>query len=313
MDEMAMLRAAGPDVAPPTDAALQAGRDRLTAAARPARRRRPRLPKPAAMGLLAGAAAVAGAAAITIAQVVAPDGHGSATAAAAEVLRDAAATARSAPPVRTGAYSYTRELVVGTGTGPDTRQCAETWFRRDGSLAAGEGYPERAGGRCDPKDHPKGPPLPADGADDHRPHADVRTLPVDPAALRGRLYSDAAHDRGQNPGDGGSRDERVFDRIGRLLRMTLPPELRAALFETLATIPGVDVARGEKDALGRTGIALARPFGDARFPGRVEIILAPGTYRYLGAKAVQDMGDGSETDLSALLVTAVVPRPLQRP
>lgn len=307
MDEMALLREAGTDVAPPTDDALRAGRDRLTAAARPARRWSPRFRRTAAMGLLAGAAAVA-AAAITMAQVVAPEGHGSATAAAAEVLRDAAATARSGPQVGPGPYSYTRELMVHLGS--DERKCRETWLRRDGSMAAGGDYGERPGGHCDPKSR-WFPKLGSD--DDRRPHADVRTLPTDPSALRARLYSDAAHGRGQNPDDKGPRDQLVFNRIGRLLRMTLPPELRAALFQTLATVPGVDAVRGEKDALGRQGIALARSFGDAADPVRVEIILAPGTYRYLGTKAVQDMGEGPQTDLTALLAAAVVTSPAQRP
>ncbi|GAA2168877.1 CU044_5270 family protein [Actinomadura napierensis] len=310
MDEMAMLREAGPDVPPPTDAALRTGRDRLTAAARPARPRW-RLPKPAAMGLLAGTAALAAAVAITVAQVVAPEGHGAGTIAAAEVLRDAAATARSAPPIRTGAYSYTRELVVHPGV--DDRQCKETWLRRDGSVVASGTGAEPPGGRCDPKDPAHWAPTLEPGHDDRRPHADVRTLPTDPSALRERLYSDAAHGRGQNRDNTGPRDQLVFERIGRLLRMTIPPELRAALFQTLATIPGVDAVRGEKDALGRPGIALARSFGDAASPVRVEIILAPGSYRYLGTKVVQDMGEGLQTDLTALLATAAVTEPFHRP
>ncbi|MEU6753563.1 CU044_5270 family protein, partial [Spirillospora sp. NPDC046719] len=258
-----------------------------------------------------GAAGGAAPAAIMMAQVVAPEGHGSATAAAAEVLRDAAATARSGPPVEPGAYSYTRELMVHLGT--DERKCRETWLRRDGSMAAGGDYGERLGGHCDPKDPSRWFPKLGSGDDDRRPHADVRTLPTDPSALRARLYSDAAHGRGQNPDDKGPRDQLVFNRIGRLLRMTLPPELRAALFQTLATVPGVDAVRGEKDALGRQGIALARSFDDADDPVRVEIILAPGTYRYLGTKAVQNMGEGPQTDLTALLVAAVVTSPAQRP
>ncbi|WP_433239556.1 CU044_5270 family protein [Actinomadura nitritigenes] len=311
MDEMALLREAGSDVAPPTDDALRAGRDRLTAVARPARRWSPRFRRTAAMGLLAGAAAVA-AAAITMAQVVAPEGHGSATAAAAEVLRDAAATARSGPPVTPGAYGYTRELVIYPGE--EERQCQETWLRRDGSMAAGGAFPERPGGRCDPHRPGRWVPTPRGGDADRRPHADVRTLPTDPSALRERLYSDAAHGRGQNPDDKGPRDQLVFNRIGRLLRMTLPPELRAALFRTLATVPGVDVVRGERDALGRQGIALARSFGDPGDTARVEIILAPGTYRYLGMKAVQDMGAAVPlTRLTALMATAVVTGPFQRP
>jgi hypothetical protein len=253
---------------------------------------------------------VAAAVAITMAKVVAPEGRGSATAAAAEVLRDAAATARSGPPIRPGAYSYTWELMVDLGS--DERKCRETWLRRDGSMAAGGAYGERPGGRCDPKDPTRWLPT-LRNDDDRRPHADVRTLPTDPSALRERLYSDAAHGRGQNPDDKGPRDQLVFNRIGRMLRMTLPPELRAALFQTLATVPGVDAVRGEKDALGRQGIALARSFGDAVNPVRVEIILAPGTYRYLGTKAVQDNGEGLQTDLTALLVTAVVTSPSQRP
>ncbi|MFB4297147.1 CU044_5270 family protein [Actinomadura sp. NTSP31] len=311
MDEMTMLREARPDVPPPTDTALRAGRDRLTAAARPARPWS-RLPKPAAMGLLGGAAALAAAVAITVAQVVAPEGHGSATAAAAAVLRDAAATARGGPPVGPGSYSYTREVIVHPG-GTGGNQCTETWLRRDGSMAAFTTYSERYGGRCDSKNRPRRTPALGSGQDDRRPHADVRTLPTGPSALRARLYSDAAHGRGQNPDNTGSRDQLVFDRIGRLLSMSLPPELRAALFQTLATIPGVDAVRGERDALGRQGIALARSFDGTATPGRLAIILAPGTYRYLGAKVVQDIGEGDQTDLTALLTTAVVTKPFQRP
>ena len=92
--------------------------------------------------------------------------------------------------------------------------------------------------------------------------------------------------------------------------------MRAALFETMSTIPGVDLVRDEKDALGRRGIALARADDDPRDSGRLEIILDPRTYRYLGSKSVVIWeGDvaSTEIDLTALLATAVVDKPFQRP
>nr|WP_131761408.1 CU044_5270 family protein [Actinomadura fibrosa] len=255
-------------------------------------------------------------AAIIVAQIGVPGRTGTASAAAAEVLRDAAVTARGEPPVAPGAYRYVRELAVYLSTGPASRQCNEAWFRPDGSMAGMAGGLDLHGSRCTPGSHLPRSLLSRHQDTDRRPRADVRALPTDPSALRKRLYSDVVHGTGETPVEKGPPDQLVFDRIGRLLRMALPPALRAALFQTLATVPGVDLVRGagERDALGRRGIALVRSNGDAQNPGRLEIILTPGTYRYLGTKwVVKWRGGPPETYLTALLSTAVVSAPFQRP
>jgi len=89
---------------------------------------------------------------------------------------------------------------------------------------------------------------------------------------------------------GDTVQDRAFMLIDGMLQTVLPPEVRAALYQALAKIPGVTVVQGASDAAGRRGVALARA---AAIEGtgssgclRLEVILDPNSYRYLGARHV---------------------------
>jgi hypothetical protein len=95
----------------------------------------------------------------------------------------------------------------------------------------------------------------------------------------------------------------------------IPRTLRAALYDALSRIPGVRVDRDAVDNAGRHGIGFART-------GRgesIQIIVARGTYRYLGDRltAVRNLPGGIKAGTvlrcSAQLRIAVVDKPRQLP
>lgn len=320
MDEMTMLRDAGQDVPPPTDAALRAGRDRLAKAAAAARRPRVGLRLVGLTGLAAAAAGVI-AVGLTVAQDVTPGGTPQANA-ASMLLRAAASAARRETDTRAGKLLYVRTLKGGPEGGA---QCEEVWFHPDGTPEAATGWSGKVPKRWNAKDlaHVCDRPMAGPGRlggptsvpTDRRDHPDARYLPTDPGALRARLYSDAAHGRGQFPGEPKrQRDEAVFTRVYRLAQIPIPSKLRAALYEVLATVPGVGLVPDARDALGRRGVAVSWSKHEDWGDDRVEIILDAKTYRYLGSRYVT-MPKGSSPQLfpSALLLTGIVDKPFQRP
>jgi len=62
----------------------------------------------------------------------------------------------------------------------------------------------------------------------------------------------------------------------------LSPALRSALYQVLATVPGVERVPGQVDLAGRPGVAIART-GDGK---RTEIVIDPGSSRMLGFRIV---------------------------
>jgi hypothetical protein len=151
-------------------------------------------------------------------------------------------------------------------------------------------------------------------------------VPSDPDGLLAAVYQlvqdpDCAPIRGDNVQD------RAFHLIGAMLHTVQPPEVRAALYQALARIPGVTVAHGASDAAGRRGVAFVRAASLVDDPGssdrfRLELILDNDSYRYLGARYVVTRDHVSEGTryrkgqvfLSrAQLALAVVDAPCQRP
>jgi hypothetical protein len=85
-------------------------------------------------------------------------------------------------------------------------------------------------------------------------------LPTDPAKL-GALLSGEVKGYGPdpNPTGGVSAVQEEFVEIGDLLRESpASPALRKALYDVAAGIPGVRLVGNQKDALGRTGVAVER-------------------------------------------------------
>ncbi|MBD0738530.1 CU044_5270 family protein [Streptomyces sp. CBMA29] len=115
----------------------------------------------------------------------------------------------------------------------------------------------------------------------------------------------------------------AFDRVVALLSLseTAPPDLTAALYRSLAHIPGVHLlTKPMKDAAGRPGIAVEATFVQGKYTSRSYLILDPKTYAYRG-----DREDGHQSDhgapkqganwsrSAARLGSAVVNHPGQRP
>ena len=158
-------------------------------------------------------------------------------------------------------------------------------------------------------------------------------VPTDPDGLLAAIYR-LVEDPACAPilvGD--TVQDRAFMLIDGMLQTVLPPDVRAALSQALARIPGVTVVQGATDAAGRRGVALARAAA-IEGPGssgwlRLEVILDRDTYRYLGARHVvtrdhfiPDTPSGSKGTWfrkgqvlvsRAQLALAVVDAPCQRP
>ncbi|WP_327048386.1 CU044_5270 family protein [Microbispora sp. NBC_01189] len=113
----------------------------------------------------------------------------------------------------------------------------------------------------------------------HR-YEELATLPTGPDKLLKAIYADPE----TKEGDGTTRQQRAFDTIGTLLEQeVLPPALGAALYRTVARIPGVTIVDRSQDAAGREGIAVAREDKGAR----TEWIFDRTTLEYLGRRKVQ--------------------------
>ncbi|MED7931290.1 CU044_5270 family protein [Nonomuraea sp. LP-02] len=81
-----------------------------------------------------------------------------------------------------------------------------------------------------------------------------------------------------------SMDERLFQAVYQLMgTQALPPEVRAALFRGLATIPGVSFTEDVVDADGRRGVAFSHTGHWARY----DLILDPVDFHFLGTYGVQ--------------------------
>jgi hypothetical protein len=354
MDEIDLVRAARPvDNYPPGDKA--AARARLDAAIAEAAASAP--PQPARHGrrrsglrrraAIAGALAIAVAVSLTVTQQLSPDGTAppaAPTANAAELANRAAtaAAAQSIPTPRPHQWVYTKELTVEYGgVKPYTW---ERWVRVDGKKEASPTSNRRAArprkvsstrAQLPPSQCFFGLPArirPAVGLGRFFPNP--AAVPTDPDGLLAAVYQLVENpDPACTPGSvGDTIQERAFLLINGMLRTVMPVEVRAALYRALAKIPGVTVAQDATDAAGRRGVAFARAAG-IEAPGssrwvRMEIILDPDTYRFLGSRHVvtrdhflPDMPPGKGTQFrtgqvlisDAQLALAVVDAPCQRP
>lgn len=134
-----------------------------------------------------------------------------------------------------------------------------------------------------------GPVDPADGWAAGSP-AYLATLPHDPEGMYDRLRTDG------RPWE----DSALVPRAAELLRTgLLPAEVRAALYEALARVPGIRVLDEAADLDGRTGVA----FGTTDELGFVsEIIIDPATGRFIGERNVRPDG----VELASTAVTTGV-------
>ncbi|WP_309650747.1 CU044_5270 family protein [Nocardioides sp.] len=171
----------------------------------------------------------------------------------------AALTHSATTPVHDDQFVYTRSAVISNegllGDAPTlgAPHEREIWMSQDPGAVAEIGIIREFG-----QDWPMHAGVPAPPSVVRPTYAWLDTLPTDPDALLTEIETDAAIG---NVGGavGGDPDQVVFNRIGTLVNEgVVPPELTAALFDAVTRIPGVIVEPNATDALGRSGIGIAR-------------------------------------------------------
>jgi hypothetical protein len=135
-------------------------------------------------------------------------------------------------------------------------------------------------------------------------YADLTRLPRTPGALSSYLRRHSTCPPGIPP------TFREWGTVTAILAndLVMPPGLSRALFETAAKIPGSVVLRAVTDAAGGHGIAVAMSGPPVL---RLELIFAPGSYRFIGAqevatRAVAGLRAGTVLGASSLVSARVV-------
>jgi RNA polymerase sigma-70 factor (ECF subfamily) len=317
-DDLTVLRSVRSDVdtVPPevVDAALHRARQRMSTGPATTPVRRPRVrPAFVATAAVVGAAALIGTG-VGVTHLTAPD------TAAAATLHDAARAAATTAE-RPGSYTRVtaRELALAYASSdgvhydegylsPTTtvtwvpREITGTWTQESWSgaatafyggeaarAAASEDYASEAH-RDDPvRDRAAGGEF-GNGELGGTPAgtltaADIAGLPRDPEALVRRI--EAA------PRAKGATDaEHVFDTLGQFLRTGLvPADLRATMFDALASLPGIVVTDDQASLDGRRGTAIG--LADRSGAERRELIVDRATGDYLGERTLQTRRNGS--------------------
>lgn len=299
MNDLDMVRAVLDEVPEPAPARLAAGRTRLlaaTAAPGTGPRRRPRrLLLPAAL-TTAAAAAVAAVLAVALAggPAVSPGtATGTGTGApqpadlVAKVLGAAARVVASQPVTEPtpGQWFYYRSVSKQTGQGTQTD---EEWITFDGTKSA---YFEPGGQLTT---HTGPPASKATGSNalaafdggitPLTAYNAMAALPASPRALLAAVDAELARAwAGQNyfgvTGEATTTPQREFAWLGLLLwnaYAAAPPSAVAAVYQAIATIPGVAVDQHVTDAAGRPALGVTDD------QGQTEILLNPATYQPIG-------------------------------
>jgi hypothetical protein len=244
---------------------------------------------------------------------------------AAEILRRAAASARSEPELhlRDGQYLYVRSKIAwgpglshpGQAKGGETR---EVWLSVDGSKPGLLRSPcwKNPARTCDEAlgnaDAPKDRRGPVPGSYPWM----LQNVPKLLNQWRAELTRPNPHPT-EPPGKGAW--EGVNDLLGENY---LPPKLRAAIFDFLVDVPGTKVVSNATAATGRPGIAVTKTM----YGTRSEFVFDPTTYRYLGKREIylgpaphitdwRRQPEGSNFDLASTIleIKAVDHLPSNRP
>jgi hypothetical protein len=121
----------------------------------------------------------------------------------------------------------------------------------------------------------------------------LASLPTDPDRLRAVLQAEAAGD-----------SRLVFKRVAALATTAdalLSPALRSALYQVLATVPGVERVPGQVDLGGHVGVAIAHT-GDGK---RTELVIDPVSSRMIGFRIVAvSAADGVPAGTAVYAATA---------
>lgn len=293
MDELTLIRSIRDDVEPPSADAVDAGRraliEHIGSRRLPTRHRGLKR-----AGWISGGTIAAGAiaAALVLTNVVGLAGwRGGAEPAAAAVLHHAAIET-SDPVVGPGQYLevsthavYSASSDVGTYLEtqngqlyvPHDKNNDWVWVRDAGTVAKTFDASSKKAAAED-EGTGKGDTIRAPrGAFYNGTPVGFTDLPRNPQQLLNYIYRTTL-------GQGVSPDGEALVFIADTLRTgTVPADLRAALYEAAAGIPGVEVINREANLDGRTGIALGRAEKDGV---RQEIIIDPATGLLIGERQV---------------------------
>lgn len=354
MNDLDLVRNVLDDVPPASPVRLAAGRARLVAAtvpggshhspAWPRSRRSWRWP----VTRLAGVAAVAAAtAAAVVAFAVtgggaAPVPRGTARPAqgaqpearlAAMVLAAAARTVASVPVTEPGPHQWFYSETVSTQTGQPARRDSE-WITFDGTESAYYGVPHAGAPIQLIVHHEPASAIPSstrgtsglaafDGnAVPLTAYNALASLPASPSALLAAVGADirASHQTYFGVmGTARTTAQKEFAYLGVLLwnaYAAAPPPGLSAVYQAIATIPGVRVTRGLRDAAGSPAVGITDD------GGATEILLNPQTYQTVGisltsvaprtTKKAAGRSGGTRTSSYAYLRIAEVSGPGQR-
>jgi hypothetical protein len=311
MNDLDLLREFRSAVQTPDEGSVRTAR--LGMFGEPPRRKRPVRARRWAVPVGIAAAAVAIAVAVPS---VLPGGHsGGAKRAAADVLLEQAQVAarrdQEQPAPGPGQYVYTKTrgdfLNVWADAGPNHEgftvempETREAWIAPDGSgrllettgtpsfptahdreVWVAAGSPDLGGNQTHDDAFPAAAP---DKGGLY--YMDLAGLPTDADQLK-KLIEERKVEGGP-PGDG-----ETFTIIGDMLRETYaPPKLRAALYEIVSQLPGVEYVGHVTDDAGRDGIAVAFP--NEHGGVRQELVFDPNTSELLAERFVltEDAAEG---------------------
>jgi hypothetical protein len=133
-------------------------------------------------------------------------------------------------------------------------------------------------------------------------YAYLQSLPTNPRQLLNLIYRQIS--------PVGTDDVEAFLAIGQLLSTAvLPPQTAAALYRAAALIPGVTVAPGATDALGRPGIGITYSYvGKDGLRLREEWIFSTSTYQFLGARTSVTTQGAANRNLTQTTASAMLAR-----
>lgn len=356
MNDLDLVRTVLDDVPPASPARLAVGRARLVAATKPGGpRRRPCAPSsrrwpvawPACVATVAAAATVI---AFAVTGGGAPKPQETARAAqparsaqsetslTAKVLGIAAKTVASEPVTEPGPHQWFYYETFSTETGQPAEDDNE-WITFDGTQSAYYGSPY-AGAPVQLIVHHE----PASAVPSSSPGAsglaafDVNAVPLtaynalaslsaSPSELLAAVDADIVASNQTNFGVMGTASttaQKEFAYLGQLLwnaYAAAPPSALSAVYQAIATIPGVTVNQGLRDAAGSPAVGITDD------GGATEILLNPQTYQVVGinltwvvpskAQQVKKVGEksqppGTDTNSIAYLRIAEVSGPGQR-
>jgi len=130
--------------------------------------------------------------------------------------------------------------------------------------------------RPEPKGH---------GSDPNLGFSDISRLPTDPEALRLTIQNQQTPPSGDDPAATPlETKDMVFPLWGILQHPIVEPVLRAAVFNALAELPGIELDRDATDLVGRNGYAIS--FLDQETGLRGEYVFDPDTSAILGERTV---------------------------